>query len=54
MTATLLTPVVASSIYERMALDNEGESGSVENDIAGLTPVEIMVYYGDLDPSDYI
>lgn len=44
----------AADIYERQDMDAEGQGGSVQDDIADMDIDEMMDYFGDLDPIEFL
>jgi hypothetical protein len=44
----------AVNIYERQDMDAEGQGGSVQDDIADMDLDEMMDYFGDLDPIEFL
>ena len=45
---------VATDIYERQALAAENRGGSVQYDIEDMSLDEMMDYFGDLDPTEFL
>ena len=44
----------ATDIYERQDMAAEGQGGSVHNDIADMSIDEMLDYFGDTDPTEFL